>query len=233
MKKFILLLLFPLFLINCEEADTANRRERAQVNRAQDGLVRNQPAPMFEWSLERHLMTQLYRARNERMLTYTYVFNRSGGLIFSCDSMGVSDPCDHAAHQPANRHLQQRRRRNPSGRAQRPLRAAPDRWHIRDVPGRLPWRGGAGVHRGSRHHHHPANGDDRWASLACSWQFFADAAEDHAMSERHPVLAAWDRLAEKLRKEGLTNQPRVAGASSSLQGSPRHHQATEGDRARC
>jgi len=24
------------------------------------------------------------------------------------------------------------------------------------------------------------------------------------MSERHPVLAAWDRLAEKLREEGLT-----------------------------
>ncbi len=26
------------------------------------------------------------------------------------------------------------------------------------------------------------------------------------MSERHPVLAAWDRLAEKLRKEGLTKR---------------------------
>ncbi len=91
MKKYVLLVLFPLFLIHCEE-DSANRLERAQVNRAQETLVRSQPAPTFDWSLERHLMTQLYRARNERMLTYTYVFNRNGGLLFSCDSMGFPTP---------------------------------------------------------------------------------------------------------------------------------------------
>lgn len=93
MKKLIVLLLFPLFLFNCESpADSANRREREQVNRAQETMVRNQPPPVFDWSLERHLMTQLYRARNERMLTYTYVFNRNGGLLFSCDSMGFPIP---------------------------------------------------------------------------------------------------------------------------------------------
>jgi len=89
--KYLYLLLFPLLLASCEQ-DTANRLEREQVNRSQEGLVRNQPAPTFDWSLERHLMTQLFRARNSQTLTYTYVFNRNGGLLFSCESLGFPIP---------------------------------------------------------------------------------------------------------------------------------------------
>jgi hypothetical protein len=71
----------------------ANSRESSQVNQQQSNYTRNQPAPTFDWSLERSLMIQLYVARNQRLSTFTYVLNHmTGAVIMSCPSLGFPIP---------------------------------------------------------------------------------------------------------------------------------------------
>jgi hypothetical protein len=39
---------------------------------------------VFDWSLERHLLTELYKVRNNAVATYSYVRNQYTGKILSC-----------------------------------------------------------------------------------------------------------------------------------------------------
>lgn len=88
MKYVVILTL--LLLSGC---DSANSVEAQAVGQQQSIYVQNQPAPTFEWSLERHLMIQLYRARNQRVTTYSYVVSpMTGRVMFSCPSMGYPIP---------------------------------------------------------------------------------------------------------------------------------------------
>lgn len=90
--KAILCLLLAL-LTSCSDEDVS--REKADVKRQQLIYVTNQPPPTFDWSLERHLMTQLYRARNSAVATYSYIRNQYTGKVTSwCPSMGYPIPAD-------------------------------------------------------------------------------------------------------------------------------------------
>jgi hypothetical protein len=74
---------------SCDAQPTAADKERAVVNQQQDLYVANQPAPVFDWSLERHLLTELYKARNNAVATYSYVRNQyTGKFLSSCPSIG-------------------------------------------------------------------------------------------------------------------------------------------------
>lgn len=69
--------------------------ERDVVERATLQLNRNQPAPTFDWSLERHMLIQLYTARNKALATYTYVRNPFTGKVMSwCPSIGYPVPAN-------------------------------------------------------------------------------------------------------------------------------------------
>lgn len=73
----------------------SDRKEREDVERSQLQLVRNQPSPQFDWSLERHLLTELYKARNNAVATYSYVRNQFTGKVTSwCPSIGYPIPAD-------------------------------------------------------------------------------------------------------------------------------------------
>jgi len=56
--------------------------------------VDNQPAPQFDWSLERHIMIELYKARNNAVQTYSYVRNLNGQVVFTCKSIGFPLPAN-------------------------------------------------------------------------------------------------------------------------------------------
>ena len=74
----------------CQSADSA---EHDTVNSQQSVYVRNQPIPTFQWSLERHLLVQLYQARNQSVTTYSYVINQfNGSIMWSCTSLGFPIP---------------------------------------------------------------------------------------------------------------------------------------------
>ncbi len=94
MKNRLVLSLMPVVALccmadSCDSVPTAADKERAVVNRQQDLYVANQPAPIFDWSLERHLLTELYKARNNAVATYSYVRNQyTGKILSSCPSIG-------------------------------------------------------------------------------------------------------------------------------------------------
>ena len=72
----------------------ANNNEAAKVDTQQNIYIDNQPAPIFDWSLERHVMVELYKARNNAVQTYSYVRNFQGQVIFSCKSIGFPIPAN-------------------------------------------------------------------------------------------------------------------------------------------
>jgi hypothetical protein len=73
---------------------TANSDEAKKVNDQQSVYVNNQPAPTFDWSLERHIMVELYKARNNAVQTYSYIRNWQGQVVFSCKSIGFPLPAN-------------------------------------------------------------------------------------------------------------------------------------------
>lgn len=69
--------------------DTSDQKEHADVERGQAQLVQNQPAPIFQFSLERHIMIELYKARNKATTTYSYVQSPfTGKILFECVGIG-------------------------------------------------------------------------------------------------------------------------------------------------
>jgi hypothetical protein len=94
MKKLLLLVpvLGIVLLASSCSNDAANSTEANQVDKQQQVYVNNQPAPAFDWSLERHILTELYKARNNAVQTYSYVRNLNGQVVFSCKSIGFPIP---------------------------------------------------------------------------------------------------------------------------------------------
>lgn len=68
--------------------DDAASKESNQVAQQQKIYVDNQPVPAFDWSLERHVFTEIYKARNNAVITYSYVRNLNGQVYFKCKSIG-------------------------------------------------------------------------------------------------------------------------------------------------
>jgi hypothetical protein len=101
MKKILLLgalVLSSVVLAGC--TDTANEKEANNVERQQQIYTKSQAAPFFDWSLERHLMIELYKARNDAVVTYSYVRNIQGNVIFSCNSIGFPVPSNEQLTNP-------------------------------------------------------------------------------------------------------------------------------------
>ena len=83
-------LLASMFVAGRCDADAV---EHETVDNQQSTYVRNQPLPTFPWSLERHLLIQLYQARNQSVTTYSYVINQfNGTIMWSCTSLGFPIP---------------------------------------------------------------------------------------------------------------------------------------------
>lgn len=88
-----LVLVGGVFLSACS-GNTANYSEKRQVNQQQEIYVKSQPLPAFDWSLERHIFVELYKARNNAVNTYSYVRNFNGQVVFTCKSIGFPLPAN-------------------------------------------------------------------------------------------------------------------------------------------
>ena len=93
MKRISLILALVCF-VGCDESSTADRADAERVDKQQLVYADSQPIPFFDYSLERDVATQLYKARNERVRTWT-VWRSDYGLIEGyTESIGYPIPYD-------------------------------------------------------------------------------------------------------------------------------------------
>jgi hypothetical protein len=94
MKKFLSILIFVLITLSLTACYTdATGQENQQVTQQQQQYITGQPIPQFTWSLERHELTEIYKARNNAVSTYSVVYNQYKGVItFECPSVGYPIP---------------------------------------------------------------------------------------------------------------------------------------------
>jgi len=97
MKKFMLMILiFSLF--GCIE--DPRREESRIVKEQQKQLLIAQPVPKYDWSLERHLVIQLYNIRNKKVATHSVWRSDYGIIEGDCPSMGFGIPYDTSLTNP-------------------------------------------------------------------------------------------------------------------------------------
>lgn len=96
MKQRYILVIFIMLLstsiLGC--VDNAETRDANAVNEQQKQYQNAQPAPKFDWSLERQLAIELYGARNERVATHTVWRSDYGTIEGDCPSIGYPLPYD-------------------------------------------------------------------------------------------------------------------------------------------
>lgn len=98
----ITVVLSVLTLSACEPrtADNADKKDTRAVERQQSQYAKGQPIPAYDWSLERHLVIQLYNVRNQKAATHS-VWRADRGLIEGdCPSYGYGIPYDTSLTNP-------------------------------------------------------------------------------------------------------------------------------------
>ena len=102
MKKltFIIVPLSIVMMVGCQEIDSQTRRDSQAVERQQKQISKSQPVPVYNWSLERHLVIELYNIRNMKAITHS-VWRSDRGLVEGdCASIGFGIPYDTSLTNP-------------------------------------------------------------------------------------------------------------------------------------
>jgi hypothetical protein len=101
MKKLVLILMCALIFTGCKGlTNSQESKDAANVNKQQQQYAIGQPIPAYDWSLERHLLIQLYGVRNKKVATHA-VWRSDYGLIEGdCPSMGYGMPYDTSLTNP-------------------------------------------------------------------------------------------------------------------------------------
>jgi len=86
-------------LIGCENS-SAERQDAKAVNDQQQVYQKSQPLPRFDYSLERDVAIQLYKARNEKVTTWTVWRSDMGQVEGDCASIGYPIPYDTSLTNP-------------------------------------------------------------------------------------------------------------------------------------
>lgn len=103
MKRLLVLLILFLIvgLVGCEGLpDSQETKDARAVQKQQSQYAASQPVPAFNWSLERHLVTQLYQIRNQRALTHSVWRSDRGMIEGDCASVGFGLPYDTSLTNP-------------------------------------------------------------------------------------------------------------------------------------
>ena len=100
MKRFLGAILVLFVLVGCEMNQTQEDRDRKAVAAQQSQYAASQPVPVFNWSLERHLVTQLYQIRNAKAATHSVWRSDRGMIEGDCPSIGFGLPYDTSLTNP-------------------------------------------------------------------------------------------------------------------------------------
>ena len=94
-------LLATLGTLACAENVEDRDSDRVQEQQAQ--YEKGQPIPVFDWSLERQLVIELYRVRNEKAATHSVWRSDRGIIEGDCPSYGYGIPYDTSLTNPFQR----------------------------------------------------------------------------------------------------------------------------------
>lgn len=89
-----------LTLTGCNPNKSTEAQDNSRVMQQQSQYSKGQPIPSFDWSLERHLVIELYKVRNQKAATHS-VWRSDRGLIEGdCPSYGYGIPYDTSLTNP-------------------------------------------------------------------------------------------------------------------------------------
>lgn len=100
MKKLIVVLCAIAVLAGCKIDQSATKRDTEAVNRQQGQYSATQPVPVYDWSLERDLLIQLYNIRNMKAATHSVWRSDRGMIEGDCASIGFGMPYDTSLTNP-------------------------------------------------------------------------------------------------------------------------------------
>ena len=102
MKKLIVMMFISLIVLTgCFKGQSAQTlKDKESVARQQEQYGIGQPIPVFNWSLERHLVKELYKLRNQKVSTHTVWRSDRGMIEGDCPSLGFSVPYDTSLTNP-------------------------------------------------------------------------------------------------------------------------------------
>jgi len=103
MKTFMISIMMAvvLTLSGCGQyTDSTNAKVAQEVQAQQGQYAIGQPVPKFDWSLERHLLTQLYSIRNQKVATHAVWRSNYGSVEGDCPSLGFGLPYDTSLTNP-------------------------------------------------------------------------------------------------------------------------------------
>lgn len=99
-KKITLALLALSLFGACDIQDTQESKDSQAVMRQQSQYAAGQPVPSYDWSMERHLLIQLYNLRNKQVATHSVWRSDTGVVEYDCPSMGYGLPYDTSLTNP-------------------------------------------------------------------------------------------------------------------------------------
>ena len=99
MKKVILAVMVAAAVTGCGET-TQTQKDQQVVERQQSQYSKSQPIPVYDWSLERHMVAQLYNIRNLEATTHSVWRSDRGMIEGDCSSIGFGIPYDTSLTNP-------------------------------------------------------------------------------------------------------------------------------------
>ena len=98
-KSIVVTILSTITLVGCNE-QSQDQKDKKQVEEQQSQYSTSQPVPMYDWSLERHLVIELYNTRNMKAATHSVWRSNYGQVEGDCASIGFGIPYDTSLTNP-------------------------------------------------------------------------------------------------------------------------------------
>ena len=100
MRKIYLFIALIFLFSGCEKNESVETRDAKRVQQQQSQYEKGQPVPAFDWSLERHLVIELYNIRNQKAVTHSVWRSDHGIIEGDCPSYGYGIPYDTSLTNP-------------------------------------------------------------------------------------------------------------------------------------
>lgn len=98
--KLLGLIMIGIMFFGCNFTDSQETIDAKAVEKQQSQYSIGQPVPAFDWSLERHLVSELYKIRNRKVATHAVWRSDRGMVEGDCPSMGFGIPYDTSLTNP-------------------------------------------------------------------------------------------------------------------------------------
>lgn len=99
MKNLLIVLIAVIGLTACNQ-QSQDTKDKAQAQQQQGQYAKSQPVPSYNWSLERHMVIELYNVRNMKAVTHSVWRSDLGTIEGDCSSIGFGIPYDTSLTNP-------------------------------------------------------------------------------------------------------------------------------------